>query len=573
MSNQNNNPIPLATRVNSLEYVAITAALPYANGPLHLGHIRSTYLPADIYSRFLRLLRKRVRYVCASDEHGTPIVAAAEKDGKSPDSFANHYHEKDKQEFAALGFSMDIFHRTSSPENVEMTQFFYNELKKNGHIYEKEIEQFFCEKCSRYLPDRFIVGTCPKCNAQEQYSDYCDACGSSLMSGEIQTPKCIVCKSVPITKKTSHEFFKLSQFSSQLKQWLETNHNLQPEVVNYVKDWINKGLDDWDITRDLDWGVKIPGRQGQVFYVWFDAPIEYVSATAAQTNEWDRYWLRKKEEYGNSYYNENAVVHFIGKDIIYHHFLFWPAMLMGVGRGFHPPDAIAVRGYLNLEGRKFSKSKKWFVSIEDFLKEFPADYLRYYETIITPHGVSDADFVWSDFQAKINNELVATFGNYIHRVLTLCKRNCNSTIPQPKELDNADVKVLEEIKVAAKDVKALILKFQFKEALERNIAFGMTLNQYLSAKEPWKEKDATKLNNCLYVAMQGVAALSILLYPFLPFSMERLHKIIGFTELVSWNDLDKELLRDGVRVDEFGMLFEKIADEKIAELEGKLKKE
>ncbi|HII53505.1 TPA: methionine--tRNA ligase [Candidatus Micrarchaeota archaeon] len=562
----------LASRINSLEYIVVTAALPYANGPLHLGHIRSTYLPADIYARFLRLLRKRVRYVCASDEHGTPIVAAAEKEGKSPVAFTNHYHEKDKQEFAALGFSMDIFHRTSSNENIEMTRFFYSELKKNGHIYEKEIEQFFCEKCARYLPDRFIVGTCPKCNANGQYSDYCEACGSSMLAGEIQSPKCIVCKSVPETRKTSHEFFKLSKFSSQLKQWLETNQNLQSEVVNYVKDWITKGLDDWDITRDLDWGVKIPGRKGQVFYVWFDAPIEYVSATAAQTDEWDRYWLRKPDEYGNSYYNENAIVHFIGKDIIYHHFLFWPAMLMGMGRGFHPPDNIAVRGYLNLEGRKFSKSKGWLVSLEDFLKEFPADYLRYYETAVTPHTVSDADFTWPDFQAKINNELVANIGNYINRVLTLCSRNCSSLIPIAKNMDNEDIKMLEEIKITAKEVKARILNFQFKEALERNMAFCMALNRYLSSKQPWKEKDVVKNNNCIYVAMQGVAALSILMYPFLPFSMERLHKVIGVTELVSWNDLDKELIRSGVRITGFGILFEKIADEKIKELEGRLKR-
>ncbi len=543
--------------------ILVTAALPYANGPLHLGHIRSTYLPADIYSRFHRLIGNDALYICATDEHGTPIVASAEKAGKTPQEFVDYYHEKDKQEFAALGFQMDIFHRTSSKENRELTQHFFNRLNEAGHIYSKEVEQPYCEKCKRFLPDRFVVGTCPNCKSEKQYSDYCDACSNTIRSGEIIEPKCIVCGTKPVPRTSKHYFFRLATFSQKLKEWLTTNKNLQKEVVNYVVNWIDNGLVDWDISRDLDWGVPVPGEQGMVFYVWFDAPIGYVSSTIALTPRWEEYWKGDAEN--------TEIVHFIGKDIIYHHFLFWPAMLMGVGEGFQPPHKEAVRGYLNLEHRKFSKSKNWFVSLEEYLKVFPPDYLRYYQTAFTAHNVQDADFVWKEFQEKVNNELVANIGNFVHRTLVLDKKLCDSKIPAPADLEADDKKLLEEITKSKGKVEQLILEFNLKEGQEECLRLSSEFNKYLSSREPWKEKDAKRVANCIYVCTRGISALSVLLYPYLPFSCEKLANMLGIPkEKLAWDNADKELLVPGTQLGDIAPLFAKVTDDQIKEQEAKL---
>ncbi|MEM3030356.1 MAG: methionine--tRNA ligase [Candidatus Micrarchaeia archaeon] len=545
-----------------VEKTLVTAALPYANGPLHLGHIRSTYLPSDIYARFQRSLGNDVVYVCATDEHGTPIVAAAEKDGKTPKEFVDYYHEKDRQEFAALGFSFDIFHRTSSRENRELTQHFYNRLLANGFIYEKEVAQAYCEKCRRFLPDRFVVGKCPHCGAAGQYSDYCDACGKALGPGEILEPACGVCGSRPVTRTTVHSFLALSKFSARLREWLVGNKNLQREVLNYILNWIEGGLNDWDITRDLAWGVPVPGKPDKVFYVWFDAPIGYVSSTAALLPEkWQEYWKNKKAR----------IIHFIGKDIIYHHFLFWPAMLMGTEDGFNLPHAIPVRGYLNLEGRKFSKSKKWFVSLADYLKEFDPDYLRYYETMITPYSTEDADFYWKDFQDKINNELVANIGNFIHRTLVLVKKLADGKVPKAK-VGKEEKAVLDRISGVKEKTGSLLQKFEFKLALEEILALSGELNRFLSEREPWKEKKGERVAATLYVCVRGVTALGVLLEPFLPFAARRLYAMLGLSEsLLRWRNADRELLPPGAAVGEARPLFEKITDEKIKAQEERLR--
>lgn len=552
--------IKYSARGGSIAKILVTAALPYANGPLHLGHIRSTYLPADIYARFQRLVGNEVRYICATDEHGTPIVASAERDGKTPAEFVNYYHERDKREFRALGFSMDIFHRTSSEENKKMTQYFFARLKENGYIYEKKVSQPYCEKCKRFLPDRFVVGVCPFCGAPEQYSDYCDACGKVIPSGGIKEPKCIVCGYKPVMRESEHYFFALSKFSEKLLAWFDSNKNLQKEVVNYVKDWIKSGLNDWDITRDMSWGVPVPGKN-LVFYVWFDAPIGYVSSTSAlMPNEWEKWWK-----------GDAKIVHFIGKDIIYHHFLFWPAMLMGVGDGFSLPDAIPVRGYLNLEQRKFSKSKGWFVSLEDYLKEFEPDYLRYYETMITPHSVEDADFVWRDFQNRVNNELVANIGNFIHRTLVLIKKLYNGRIPKTERLDTDDNSILEIISETKNDAAKKIEAFDLKGALESICALSTALNRYMSAREPWKEKDEARRAACLYVCTRGVTALGIMLYPFLPFSSEKLFSMLGIdAKKIKWDDADRDMLTSEMKIGDVSPLFKKIEDSKIMAQERKL---
>jgi len=544
--------------------ITITAALPYANGPLHLGHIRSTYLPADIYARYQRLAGNDAVYICASDEHGTPIVAAAEKERKKPEEFVEYYHKRDEQEFQKLGFSMDIFHRTSSKENKEMAQWFFLKLKEKGLIYEKEVEQAYCNKCKRFLPDRFVIGKCPYCGASNQYSDYCDGCGKALAAGELLEPRCSSCGSPPTTKKSRHYFFKLSQLSPKLERWLKENKELQQEVVNYLLNWIKEGLKDWNISRDMEWGVPIPGERNKVLYVWFDAPIGYVSSTVAwaksKGKNWEEYWK-----------GECKIVHFIGKDIVYHHYLFWPAMLMEVGDGFKPPDAIPTRGYLNLEGKKFSKSKGWFVSLEDYLSEFPADYLRYYVTTITPHSIQDADFYWKDFQEKVNNELVACIGNFIHRTLVLINKSCGSRIPNPSNLSEREEELLELISKKKKSVAERIELFDFKGGLEEINSLASEFNRYLSEREPWKERDEKKLGNCLYVCSRAVTALGVLLSPYLPFSSQKLFSQLGIKGEVRWEDVDEELLHPGSTIPKAKPLFEKVSDESIKKQEEKLK--
>lgn len=544
--------------------ITITAALPYANGPLHLGHIRSTYLPADIYARYQRLAGNDAVYICASDEHGTPIVAAAEKERKKPEEFVEYYHKRDEQEFQKLGFSMDIFHRTSSKENREMAQWFFLKLKEKGLIYEKEVEQAYCNKCKRFLPDRFVIGKCPYCGAGNQYSDYCDGCGKALAAGELLEPRCSSCGSPPTTKKSRHYFFKLSQLSPKLERWLKENKELQQEVVNYLLNWIKEGLKDWNISRDMEWGVPIPGERNKVLYVWFDAPIGYVSSTVAwaksKGKNWEEYWK-----------GECKIVHFIGKDIVYHHYLFWPAMLMEVGDGFKPPDAIPTRGYLNLEGKKFSKSKGWFVSLEDYLSEFPADYLRYYVTTITPHSIQDADFYWKDFQEKVNNELVACIGNFIHRTLVLINKSCGSRIPNPSNLSEREEELLELISKKKKSVAERIELFDFKGGLEEINSLASEFNRYLSEREPWKERDEKKLGNCLYVCSRAVTALGVLLSPYLPFSSQKLFSQLGIKGEVRWEDVDEELLHPGSTIPKAKPLFEKVSDESIKKQEEKLK--
>ena len=480
--------------------------------------------------------------------------------------FVDFYHEKDEREFRALGFSFDIFHRTSSEENKQMARFFFERLKENGFIYSKEVEQAYCENDRRFLPDRFVVGTCPHCGANGIYSDYCEMCGRALHIGELLEPKCITCGRAPSTRKTKHYFLKLSAFSGKLNRWLEENGNLQSEVVNYVTSWIRQGLIDWDITRDMDWGVPVPGEQGMVLYVWFDAPIGYVSSTVAWAKRtgknWEDYWKGE----------DARIYHFIGKDIVYHHYLFWPAMLMGVGGGFRLPDYIPTRGYLNLEGRKFSKSKGWFVSLEDFLEEFPPDYLRYYETAVTGYDVQDADFVWRDFQQKINNELVANIGNFINRTLVLIQKRCGGKVPKGETLDEKGKAVIASITARKEKVAELMERIELRAALEEILALSAEFNRFLSETEPWREKEQTKVDAVLHVCLRGVTALAILLEPFLPFSSRKIFEMLKLDEkLLVWENVDKVLLEPGAPLGEVRPLYAKITDEQVEAQEKRLK--
>lgn len=523
----------------------ITAALPYANGPLHLGHIRSTYLPGDICARYNRLIGNDALYICATDEHGTPIEVNANKEKKTPAEFVKYYYEKDKREFAALGFSFDIFHHTESRENTEITQDIFLKNQLNGHIEKRQVRQFYCEKDKMYLPDRYVRGTCPFCNAEDQYGDQCESCGRTFGPQDLKSPHCAICGLPPVLKESEHYFFRLSAFKDELKSYIEGNANFQKEVKAYVLNWINE-LIDWDISRNLKWGVPIPGEKDLVFYVWFDAPIGYIASTAALTKEWQKYWKG----------DDARLIHFIGKDIIYHHYLFWPAMLSGAKDGYAMPYAIPTRGHLTLEGKKFSKSRGWYVTLEEYLAAFPPDYLRYYTTSITPYSLADADFSLQEFKAKINNELIANYGNLVFRVESLLKKSSDSKVPQ-LEPDAAMVKKLEDAKAGIqKDLEA----FDFKLALDKIMAISAEFNKYISDREPWKQAPAERDVTFATVSV-GVVGISIMLSPFIPFSAQKALDSFGVSAF-SWNDIGKR----PVSVKDVVPLFKKVEDAELEKL-------
>ena len=535
----------------------VTAALPYANGPLHLGHLRSTYYPGDIYTRFLRMLNEDVLYICATDEHGTPIIVNSEKENKTPKEFVDYYHNLDKEMFNRINVEFDSFHRTSSKENVELAQHFFNLMNKNGHIYTKEIQQLYCEKCDRPLPDRLVKGSCPYCGEVDQYGDACEKCGRVIKVEQLVKPYCATCKTTPVKKPSVHYFFKLNDFSDKLNKWLTENKNLQEDVKNYVISWINSGLNEWDITRDLSWGVPVPKEKNLVFYVWFDAPIGYISSTIAKTSDWEKYWKSK----------DSQIVHFIGKDISYHHYLFWPAMLMSINDGYNLPHSIPVRGYLNLEGKKFSKSKGWYVSIEQFLEHFSPDYLRYYITSLTPHASTDADFYWKDFMLKINNELVANMGNFIYRTLSMSKKHFTEILPDIEPDENMILKINE----TSRKVEMLVREYKVKEAMDLILALSSEFNAYLSANEPWKKegKEKTKI---LITSIYGVHAISVLMNPYLPNITKDLRNSLGLNYSPKYTELGRSLSDNKViKLGEIKPLFSKIDPDLIETLENKLK--
>ncbi|UCE97080.1 MAG: methionine--tRNA ligase [Candidatus Bathyarchaeota archaeon] len=546
--------------------IVVTAALPYANGVVHLGHIASTYLPADILTRYFKLKGENVIYVCATDDFGTPILIEAEKEGKTPEEFVAYWHKEYSQDFQDLGIDFDIFYRTSSEENVKLTQHFFLKLLERGFIFKQRISQPYCENCNKALPDRYVIGTCPYCNAEDQYSDGCEKCGRTLASGEIKNPHCAICGSRPVSKESDHYFFRLSKFSSELRKWLLENENLQPEVKSYVLNWIEEGLREWDITRDIPWGAPIPldEAEGKVLYNWFDNHLCYISTSL-------KYFSGKGID-GKERWNSSKIYHFIGKDIVYHHFLFLPAMRFGVEE-FKLPEFIPTRGHLLLHGEKFSKSRGWFISVRGFLNLFPADYLRYYLSSITPYNPSDINFDWEDFQVKINNELIANIGNFIHRTLTFIWSKCNGKVPEPREYDTSDKEFEEEIRKVANDVGNELGKIELSRGLRRVLEFLKFCNQYFQRKAPWsKERQA---ETCLYLCINGVRSLAILLNPYLPFSSEILWKQLNLQDSVreqSWDSASKLTIKGGHKINKPHVLFRKIEDEKIKKEKEKLLK-
>ncbi|MCW3981227.1 MAG: methionine--tRNA ligase [Candidatus Bathyarchaeota archaeon] len=547
-----------------LENIIVTTGLIYANGEIHLGHITSTYLPADIFVRFCKLRGDNIIHVGATDDFGTPILVEAERRGVSPEEIVAYWNKKDLEDFGDLGIHFDIYYKTSSTENLELTQHFFKKLYEKGHIYRKVIDQPYCQNCGKFLPDRYVLGTCPRCGATEQYSDSCEKCGRTFQPGEILEAHCAICGSKPQKKESEHYFFKLGSFSDRLEKWLLENKNLQSEVRNYVLNWVGEGLKDWDISRDLAWGVPVPLKEakGKVLYVWFNNHIAYIS-TALK-------YFKEKGIDGKEAWNSSRIYHFIGKDIVYHHYLFMPALRMGVEE-FKLPDFIPTRGHFNLEGQKFSKSREWYISVRQFLNEFPGDYLRYYLAAITPYSQSDVDFQWEDFQKRINNELIAKVGNFIHRVLSFLWSNYRGVVPEPGDFDKLDRELKRKLEQVVEDAAEEIDGLELSKGLRKIVDFSAFCNQYFQQKHPWTDKQKAK--TALYLCANLVRSFAILLEPYIPTSAENLWKQLNLSGSVhnqNWNSASELTINSSHKICKPTVLFKRVEDKDVDREKGKL---
>lgn len=535
----------------------ITSALPYANGEIHLGHVASTYLPADVTTRYLKLNDVEAYYFCASDDFGTPILIQSEKEGKTPADYVAHWNKRDYDDFTAFGIDFDFFYKTSSNENIQFVQQVFNKLNSAGHIYEKEIIQFYCSNDKKFLPDRYVKGICPYCNAVDQYSDLCESCGR--VPEEISEPKCSICGQTPTKEKTTHFFFKLKNFSDLLSKWLEENKNLQKDVKKYVQNWIKSGLIDWDITRDISWGVPIPldDARGRVFYGWFDNHLAYIS-TAIK-------FLNDKGIDGKEFWNSADIYHFIGKDISYHHYLFLPAMRLGIDSEYKLPDFIPTRGHLTLQSKKISKSRNWYIGLKQFLQYYPADYLRYYLVSINPYSQDDLNFDWDEFTNRINSELIGNLGNFVNRALGFTKKAFNGIIPETENFDEKDLEAQAKIKSLSGELGILMDQNHLDRALKKIMEFSSFFNQYFQHKEPWKNESGTA--NCVFLSVNAARSMAIALFPFLPESSQKIWEQIGISGNVNqnkWNSISDISLNAGHILGNVSPIFVKVEPEDIA---------
>ncbi|MGM0407382.1 MAG: methionine--tRNA ligase [Bacteroidota bacterium] len=541
----------------------ITSALPYANGPLHLGHIAGAYLPADIYVRYLKLKGKDVAFICGSDEHGVPITLRARKEGVSPQDIVDKYHEMIKKAFAEFGIAFDIYHRTSDPLHHETASDFFKTMYQKGEFLEKEEEQYFDEKEQQFLADRYIIGTCPKCGYEEAYGDQCEKCGSSLSPRELQNPKSRLSGNSPILKKTKHWYLPLDKYQDEwLEAWIDSHKSdWKSNVYGQCKSWLTGGLQPRAVTRDLDWGVPVPveGSDGKVLYVWFDAPIGYISATKAWAQENNKDW----KDYWQS--DDSRLIHFIGKDNIVFHCLIFPAMLKAHG-DYILPDNVPANEFLNLEGDKLSTSRNWAVWIHEYLQDFPGkqDVLRYSICANSPEQ-KDNDFTWKDFQNRNNNELVAILGNFVNRTLVLTHKYYEGRVPERGALTDFDKDTLAEISVIKKNLEKSIESFRFREAVKTAMDLARLGNKYLADTEPWKviKTDEERVKTIMNISIQISAALSIIIEPFLPFTADKLRQFLNIGKL-SWDLANSEdIIEPGHTINKAKLLFEKIEDEAI----------
>ena len=532
--------------------IIITAALPYAYDDLHLGHVASTHLPPDILYRYLKMKGVKVIQVCASDDFGTPILIAAEKNGKKPSEYVAEWNKRFKDDLERLGIVYDVFDKTSSSENVQLAQRFFTKLNESGFIFVSEVDQFFCEYDRKFLPDRYVKGSCPYCGAEDQYSDACDNCGRTLRPDQVLSPHCSICGRPPVMRKSIHYFFKLSAFSKKLEEWLRGSEGLQPDAKNYVLNWIKDGLQDWDITRDISWGVPVPLQEanGKVLYGWFDNHLCYITAALRAVG--------KSGTDGQKYWNDAIVYHFIGKDIVYHHYLFLPSMRMGEGE-YKLPDLIPTRGHLLLLGKKISRSKHWMITVRDFLENFPPDYLRFYLTRIVTYNQSDANFDLQEFADKINNELVASIGNFAYRTLVFVKNKHRGVVPEPGIAGNEEEAILKELEETVKESGRLIEEGHYDKALKRVLDFSGGCNRYFQHKAPWE--NTSEEPTTVYYSCNLLAGLANLLYPFLPFSAEEVWTQLGFGRPLrenNWASASRLKVEQGQRIGEPRPVFKKV---------------
>lgn len=554
------------------ERYTITAALPYTNGPIHIGHLSGVYVPADIYARYLKQKNEDVLFICGSDEHGVPIKLKADKEGVSPQVIVDRYHQLIQSSFKKFGIHFDHYSRTTSPTHNKTASDFFKKLYDQDKFIEQENEQLYDPEAKQFLADRFISGTCPKCGFEEAYGDQCESCGTSLSSQELINPKSRISGSDPIKKKTKHWFLPLDQYEGWLKQWILKDHksDWKPNVYGQCKSWIDEGLKPRAVTRDLDWGIQVPveNAEGKVLYVWFDAPIGYISSTKewAEHNDkdWKKYW---KDE-------NTKLVHFIGKDNIVFHCIIFPIMLKAEG-SFILPDNVPANEFLNLEGKKLSTSRNWAVWLHEYLEDFPGreDVLRYVLTANAPE-TKDNDFTWKDFQARNNNELVAIVGNFINRVTVLTHKYFNAHVPQPHNLDDYSNDVLKQIKEFPEAIGHKIEHYKFREAQNIWLSLARLGNKYLAEQEPWKtfKTDEQTTQNILYVALQISAAMAVLGKPFLPITSEKLYDILNLDKNISWNDIAQKqaYLLVGHQIGKSSHLFSKIEDQEIEYQQEKL---
>ena len=510
--------------------ILVTSALPYSNGPIHLGHLLE-YIQTDIFVRFLRLTEQDVLYVCADDTHGAPIEIKAAELGITPEHLIADVYKEHTQDFRDFLISFDNYYTTNSPENKYYSDLIFNRLKEKNLIYTKEIEVTYCEHCRRTLPDRYVKGKCPKCSAPDQYGDVCETCNAAYKTVDLIEPYCVICKNKPVRKKSNHYFFKLSKFSKKLESWLNKNKNLQAEIKNFVLNWIKNGLEDWNISRDGPYfGFKIPGEEDKYYYVWLDAPIGYI----ASTENYCKKNNLKTEDYWNS--KDSEIYHFIGKDITYFHFLFWPAVLLG--SGFNLPDDIVVHGFLTVNGEKMSKSRGTFFTAREFLQKYNPEYLRFYYAGLLSKKMSDADLNFGDFRKKVNNELAANIGNFCYRALGFLNKNFDGYV---KDIDD-NKKLIFEINKKVKDIEKSYSELNFIEATKNILHISSLGNKYFQENEPWKliKEDKEKVHKILGLSLNIVKNLSILIQPVLPNFSSKLEHQLNLNNL-KWKDINFDL--------------------------------
>ncbi len=551
--------------MNNSKRYTITAALPYTNGPVHIGHLAGVYVPADIYARYLRTIGNDVIYICGSDEHGVPITLKAKKEGIAPQDVVDKYHAIIKKAFKEFGISFDNYSRTSAKIHHDTASEFFKKLHDEGKFIEEATEQLYDEEAHQFLADRFVVGTCPKCGNEESYGDQCEKCGTSHNATDLINPKSAITGNVPTMKVTKHWYLPLDNYEKWLREWIVEGHknDWKTNVLGQVKSWLDDGLKPRAVTRDLDWGIPVPaeGGEGKVLYVWFDAPIGYISSTkewAAQNGkEWEPYW---KDE-------NTKLIHFIGKDNIVFHCIIFPAMLKAEG-SYILPENVPANEFLNLEGDKISTSKNWAVWLQEYLVDFPnkQDVVRLALTANAPE-TKDNDFTWKDFQARNNNELVAIFGNFINRVVVLINKYYEGIVPEPNTFSEVDTKTLEQLQKFPAVIGNSIERYRFREASQELINLARLGNKYLADEEPWKQQkeNPERVKTILYVALQIAAALAVLSEPFMPFTSKKLKGILNISEHISWSDIKEkdQLISPNHQLCKPELLFAKIEDSEI----------